>query len=243
MAANQPLSGTLAGARPTGTSAGLPAPKTPATAGLSSTRAEFLTRLVVGPDVLDVGCTDHCVRPTSPYWLHGVLAKRFAVAGVDLSEDNVAQLRALGFDDLHVGNAEDFHLRRQFDTVIAGELIEHLSNPGRFLECAKAHLKPGGRIVISTPNPFCLMNWLYALAHFPKTCENSQHSLWLCPSTLAELGGRAGLRIRECYLIFDYEKPTRASLYQVFWQLIKVLRFVLPARLTRTTLVAVMEPR
>ncbi len=215
----------------------------PPTAGLYNTRAEFLASLVVGPDVLDVGCTDHCVRPNSPYWLHGVLAKRFAVAGLDLSEDNIAQLQALGFDELHVGNAEDFQLRRRFDTVIAGELIEHLSNPGCFLACAKAHLKPGGQIIISTPNPFCLMNWLYAFTHFPKTCENLQHSLWLCPSTLAEMAGRSGLKIRDFYLIFDYEKSTKATLYQVFWRLIKSFRFVLPARLTRTTLVAVMEPR
>lgn len=39
-----------------------------------------------------------------------------------------------------------------YDTIIAGEIIEHLNHPIIFLEECKRILKPNGRIIIITPN-------------------------------------------------------------------------------------------
>lgn len=41
-----------------------------------------------------------------------------------------------------------------FDTIIAGEVIEHLYNPARFLSDCYRILNPAGRLVLSTPNPY-----------------------------------------------------------------------------------------
>lgn len=41
----------------------------------------------------------------------------------------------------------------QFDSVVAGELLEHLLNPMLFLEQCFNALRPGGLLVLSTPNP------------------------------------------------------------------------------------------
>lgn len=41
----------------------------------------------------------------------------------------------------------------KFDTVIAGELLEHLDNPMQFLRECYALLNENGRLVLSTPNP------------------------------------------------------------------------------------------
>jgi SAM-dependent methyltransferase len=54
------------------------------------------------------------------------------------------------FDE--VTNLRD--IGEKFDTVIAGELIEHLENPLQFLADCYHILNPGGQLVLSTPNPY-----------------------------------------------------------------------------------------
>ncbi|MEQ1849573.1 MAG: class I SAM-dependent methyltransferase [Candidatus Peribacteraceae bacterium] len=41
-----------------------------------------------------------------------------------------------------------------FDTVIAGDVIEHVTNPLFMLCEANRVLKPGGTLIVSTPNPY-----------------------------------------------------------------------------------------
>lgn len=43
-------------------------------------------------------------------------------------------------------------LSKKFDTVIAGEVIEHLESPIGFIIYCKTLLKKGGRLIITTPN-------------------------------------------------------------------------------------------
>ena len=52
-----------------------------------------------------------------------------------------------------MGDAEHFALDRQFDTIVAGDLIEHLGNVEGFLKSVMGCLAPGGKLVIQTPNP------------------------------------------------------------------------------------------
>ncbi|MYN11216.1 class I SAM-dependent methyltransferase [Pseudoduganella aquatica] len=49
---------------------------------------------------------------------------------------------------------DDFSQGREgsFDTVFASEIIEHLENPRHFARQCHALLKPGGSVVLSTPN-------------------------------------------------------------------------------------------
>jgi 2-polyprenyl-3-methyl-5-hydroxy-6-metoxy-1,4-benzoquinol methylase len=42
---------------------------------------------------------------------------------------------------------------RRFDTIVAGELIEHLEDPYAFLRGLHPFLADGGRLILSTPNP------------------------------------------------------------------------------------------
>ncbi len=61
---------------------------------------------------------------------------------------------------------------KTFDTVIAGDIIEHLYNPFGFLGECKRILNPKGKLIISTPNkliyqlhddsPFHLNAWNYS---------------------------------------------------------------------------------
>ena len=207
-----------------------------------NTRADYILPFVRGPRVLDVGCAAHEPEPGAPYWLHGLLRQKFPeVVGLDVSQENVAKLRAAGFANLVVENAETFDLKSQFDTIVAGELIEHLSNPGSFLRRAREHLRPQERVILTTPYPFSAYAWLYATLKYPKTCENPEHTTWFCPRTMGELSQRAGLRLTHWQPIevWGVDVPSRA--YRTFVGLMTVVRWLIPARLRCTSMLYLLE--
>nr|WP_290668786.1 class I SAM-dependent methyltransferase [Ardenticatena sp.] len=207
-----------------------------------STRTEQIIKHVKGPNVLDIGCTGHIIEVNSPYWLHGQLRQKFSnVVGIDINASNVKRLKEIGYDNVYVASAESFELQQQFDTIVAGELIEHLSNPGLFLQQARKHLVPNGRIVITTPYPFSLAYTLYALINFPRTCSNLEHTCWFCPQTMKSIAERAGLKILYWDLIEDYRFDNPAKRYNLFVRFISLFGRFLPKRLRCNTMIFVFE--
>jgi 2-polyprenyl-3-methyl-5-hydroxy-6-metoxy-1,4-benzoquinol methylase len=206
------------------------------------TRADKILEWVKGPAVLDVGCAGHLPKPNSPYWLHGKVREKFPkVLGLDLNEENVELLRAQGFNDIYVGNAENFELDQKFDTIVAGELFEHLANPGLFLAQCEKHLKKNGRLVISTPYSFSLLYVLYAVLKYPRTCQNTEHTLWLCPQTFQELARRYDFQIIHWELMEDYEFDNPSALYRFFARFVTTFgRLLLPARLRQNNMFFVL---
>jgi 2-polyprenyl-3-methyl-5-hydroxy-6-metoxy-1,4-benzoquinol methylase len=54
---------------------------------------------------------------------------------------------------LYQGNAEIFALEEnKFDLIVSFQVIEHLYNPDAMLSNVKAHLKPGGIFLVTSPN-------------------------------------------------------------------------------------------
>jgi len=206
-------------------------------------RNDYILKLVAGPDVLDIGCSDHSLRINSPYWLHGRLRNKFpSVAGVDLNNENIKKMQELGFENLTVASAEDFNLSAKFDTIVAGELIEHLSNPGLLFARCREHIKPNGILVISTPYVFSLLNVLYAFLKYPNTCQNDEHTVWFCPKTLTELASRYDFYTEKFELIEDYEFDNNSPSYRIFARLmITIGRIVFPARLRKNNMLFVFK--
>ena len=54
---------------------------------------------------------------------------RGEVIGIDINKKEIEKMREEGFN-VHVENAEKINLDKNFNVVVAGEVIEHLSNPG-----------------------------------------------------------------------------------------------------------------
>jgi SAM-dependent methyltransferase len=214
---------------------------------MSSNRIPAMIDAIRGPSVLDIGCTGglQTDRPLveSPEWVHGQLHKAFDdVHGIDLSPEKIRFLHDAGYPDTTAADAQDFDLGRQFDTVVAGELIEHLENPGQFLRAATRHLKPGGRIVLTTPYAAGVANVLYAWLKYPKTCSNVEHTLWLCPSTMEVLAGRCGLRMVSWRMVADYPGWGEGRLYRWLHAVYPVVERLLPDRVKANGLLAVLEP-
>lgn len=115
-------------------------------------RIEWIVEHIRGKDVLDIGCVGESYTCGHSRWLHGILRKyaRF-VMGIDNNFDGVMRLREKGYNCVFA-NAENFSLPYKFDVVVASEVIEHLCNPGLFLDCVKRHLRPNGYLILTTPN-------------------------------------------------------------------------------------------
>jgi SAM-dependent methyltransferase len=140
-----------------------------------------------GDSVLDVGCVS---RYGKPDWVHGLLMESFPdVVGIDIDADAVKLLRERGFE-VELANAEDFELHRQFDTIFAGELIEHLDNVHGFLASSRRHLRPGGRLVLTTPNVFYVGAFVYRWGGHGNV--HPEHTCWYCEDTLRQVIERNG---------------------------------------------------
>lgn len=155
-------------------------------------RFKLIEQAVSGKRVLDVGCVDHhASKEEESEWLHRVVVESASdVVGLDFEKREVEELSARGYKVIF-GDAEEVKLDMKFEVVVAGELIEHLSNPGRFLSNMRDHLVENGTIVLTTPNPFYPKR-LMEIVWSGKAGVHPQHVMWYCPTTLAEILRRAG---------------------------------------------------
>jgi hypothetical protein len=87
------------------------------------------------------------------------------------------------------------------DVVVVGEVLEHLSNPGHFLDRLRAaYACP---TIVTVPNAYCMLGRGY-LARGSECC-NRDHIAWHSPLTLRVLLERAGYQILEFY--YYHGKP------------------------------------
>jgi 2-polyprenyl-3-methyl-5-hydroxy-6-metoxy-1,4-benzoquinol methylase len=118
-------------------------------------KIEVLEKLISRNDVvLDVGFWGQGITWESASWPHKLLRDRAKeVWGIDIVYDAAVIPEADRYRYKQAA-AEDFSFDKKFDVVFAGDLIEHLVNPGLFLENVRQHLAPGGRLIMTTPNAF-----------------------------------------------------------------------------------------
>jgi 2-polyprenyl-3-methyl-5-hydroxy-6-metoxy-1,4-benzoquinol methylase len=162
-----------------------------------------ILELAEGRDVLDVGCIGgpgERIEDTSHFRLE---ERARSCLGIDTQAAEIERWRAAGHEVV-LADAETFQIGRRFDVVVAADLIEHLSNPGMFLQTAWKHLNPSGRLCLVTPNALSLNNALKSLAGV-KVRVNPDHTCWFDRVTLRQLLARYRFRIIEEYWQ-DYQK-------------------------------------
>ena len=163
----------------------------------SDSKIKFLMKYVVNKDVLDLGCVMHDPNSyKSKYWVHKAIKHHAkSLIGLDIDANGVEYLRQRGFN-IFQGDASKFELDIKFDTIHAGDLIEHLEDFAGFIESCKRHLRPDGIIVISSPNPWYWRNILKSIINI-EVSNNQEHTCWLCPRTLRQLVRRHGLDVTD----------------------------------------------
>lgn len=149
---------------------------------------------------LHVGCVDDPERIGVEEWLHPRLLRGGTVVGVDFSLSGLGEMerRDVAGAGLVCGDAMRLPFRSgTFETVVASEIIEHVGNPEAMMaECARV-LAPGGTLIVTTPNPFCIP-WIVKGRKGPEATWNPQHVAWFDGRTLVNLAERAaGLKLAE----------------------------------------------
>jgi len=179
---------------------------------LTDSKFGRILQLCEGKAVLDCGCVGSRLEDPSGMSAtsHYHLAKTASrCVGVDILGDEVERRRAAGYD-VRIANVETMQLGETFEVVVAADLIEHLSNPGAFLERVREHLQPGGLLCLVTPNPFSANLALKSLAGI-QSQVNPEHTCWYDPVTLRQLLERHHFELEEWYWQ-DYRMHPLAAL-------------------------------
>jgi 2-polyprenyl-3-methyl-5-hydroxy-6-metoxy-1,4-benzoquinol methylase len=151
-------------------------------------RLKRLAECAQGDEVLDVGCAQ-LMNP------HLSRLGR-SVTGIDMAEPS-GDVR---YDRFLVGNIFDLERLddgRKYDCIVCGEFIEHVERPYDLLRVLRSQLKPGGRLVLSTPNlvspPVVLFEWLRSHSRFYTT----DHTFYFSPRWVERMLSTTGFQVRE----------------------------------------------
>jgi len=157
---------------------------------------EELIRGLIGNEdvVLDVGFWGQAINIDNPDWVHNILLSQAKeVFGVDLGFD---ESRLKNPQNYKKQSAEYFDFDRKFDVIFAGDLIEHLSNTGLFLDACKRNLKNDGKLIITTPNAFGLFNVVEKIIK-KEPVVNNDHTIYFNFVVLKKLLEKNGWDIVE----------------------------------------------
>jgi SAM-dependent methyltransferase len=123
--------------------------------------------------------------------------------GLDLDKKGVEAVRSAGVKNVFHGNAESFQLDEIFDVIYAGDVIEHLNNPGSFLASCRQHMNENSELILTTPNPFSLPSLLKGLFRDAGHGIFHEHTFLFHPRNLSLLLRRHGFRVK----LFFYFSP------------------------------------
>jgi len=147
--------------------------------------ANFLRMLPAKPQhILEVGSG-------YGYLTFALNREGYQAQGIDISEQAVESARrrygnfyrTLSLEQV----AED---KAKYELIIALELIEHVVDPLKFLLQARQLLKPGGRILITTPNKDAFLNDDIWTTDLPPV-----HLWWFSAASMRFLADRANMEV------------------------------------------------
>jgi ubiquinone/menaquinone biosynthesis C-methylase UbiE len=134
-------------------------------------RAEVIREFCRDRNVLHLGCTNY------PYTEDAIKNKMLVhfdlekvagrLTGFDFDQAGLDILASHGSTNLYQADLEkleEVDCSEKFDVIVAGEMIEHLNNPGLFLNGIKRFMSSETRLMITTINAYCAMRFaIYGL--------------------------------------------------------------------------------
>jgi hypothetical protein len=181
-------------------------------------RVDFIKQACEKKRVLHLGCTNFPYTKDAiekDMLLHFELGDIAAeLYGFDFDDEGLEILRSSGSNHLFKADLENLDtvdLNDKFDVIIAGEIIEHLTNPGRFLTGIKRFMNAETKLIITTVNAYCAMRFLiYGLRGHGGRNEpvHPDHVSYFSYNTIKVMIEKNGLEMREFYF-YDLGKEHR----------------------------------
>ena len=144
------------------------------------------------------------------------------IVGADLRSTNARS----GYGEEVIANVLELDQAlgaRVFDTVICGELIEHLEDPYQALRRIRRVIAPGGQLLLSTPNP---LGFPVIFAEMTRTRQffyTKEHAHYFLPRWMVRILEHTGFEVEKIVGVgvwtpwFAIPGPVWAS-YQVIYQ-------------------------
>jgi hypothetical protein len=181
-------------------------------------RVDFIKKACAGKKVLHLGCTNYPYTKESlenNILLHNEIeAVAGELYGFDFDQKGIDVLLEAGGKNLFradLEKLEEVRLDETFDVIIAGEIIEHLSNPGLFLKGIRRFMNVQTNLVITTISAYSAMRFMiYGLRGRGGTIEpvHPDHVAYYSYRTLSVAIERENLRVRE-FLFYDLGREHR----------------------------------
>lgn len=191
-------------------------------------RLQYILKNIKGK-VLDIGC--------SQGKLHEEIVERIPlVIGLDLRYPDAI------FGMFIIATCEKMPLKNHcMDTLIAGEIIEHLSEPSKLLWECRRIMKDGGVLIITTPNKGSYINRIF------KSYNTKGHISLMTENDLKKLLKLNGFKIKEFLCLpMTYEglwKPTLRYRLQYSYWLRRIIHYFMPEKLREDMVVLARKER
>ena len=154
-------------------------------------RFEWALRHARGTKILDIGFAKNT---TGGEYLHKQLVARnpgSLVVGLDLSE------RVFN-PEMRLGNTVRANALKMpfkdgsFDAFCLFEMIEHTWEPKHTIDEVHRVLKKGGKVFLSSPNPYDVIRVLRTISSGRGTLGEETHTMFLCPISFKNLFEKSG---------------------------------------------------
>ena len=135
--------------------------------------------------------------------LHAYLHENTSVddlIGIDINRRGIELMQEVGYT-VKIADAQDFNLDRKFEVIVAGGVLRQLPDMKGFFNSVEQHLVPGGKLILTNPNPECVVWFRRALTGYPER----NHASWQTPNNLEKAITRSGvtLELEE----YEYLRP------------------------------------
>lgn len=192
-------------------------------------REKKILELCKSKSILHLGCADHpfsVERHIAGTLLHEKLSRiANRIWGVDCSIKGIDFLKSLGYENLIVGDVEDcgkLDLREKYDVILAGELLEHLSNVGRFFENVIRTMSDDSILIITVPSAHSIKSFLRVL--LGNELVHADHLYYFSPATIEHICKRYKCEFLEyCYYLSEPHGILRKIVFVPVKYFIKLL--------------------
>jgi 2-polyprenyl-3-methyl-5-hydroxy-6-metoxy-1,4-benzoquinol methylase len=175
--------------------------------------------------VLHMGCVDTGLleeRLQRGQLMHQRMSQVAAeLWGTDINVAGLETLRKHGFNHLFaadaskIGNVSEL-LSANFEVIVASELVEHLDNPGLFLDSLKALMQPKKtELIVTVPNAFKLNTLRGLLGRVEYV--HPDHNYWFSYYTIQNIITKHGYHISEA-VMYVYQQ---SLMKRLLWNAVK----------------------